>query len=760
MFSRISIFRMFSVLLALALMLAQATPAYAVSILSKTEGLAGPAPAPEAPSLLQFTSCVHALGFTPQGMYAATGSHALHVDFVNANNVQPQADSPASTSADDKTSPLGRVTYADLWEGVNLTYTANAGSIYTTTYSLAPGADAKNIRLRYNAPLRVDEAGNLRIAFETGEMTESAPIAWQEIDGQRVAVQVTFRLLDSPIQNLKSFDYAQDRSEIPNLKSSMVTFALGKYDPRHALTIDPSVTWNTFLGESTDDWGRAIALDGSGNIYVAGNSYAAWGSPVRDYKSDRDGFAARLDSSGTLIWNTFLGEGGIDAANGIAVDGSGNVYVVGDSSASWTCRDVLGGCTVAAYHGDVDAFAAKLSPSGHLDWNTFMGLPFTDYGTAIAVDTISNPNVVWTAIDKGFWNGAATTFDAEVIKLNLSGGQLDYQLLGAPNSNDYVNAIAVDGSGSVYVAGDSDAPWGSPKRLHQGGTDAFAAKLDSSANLLWNIFLGGTGTDHGNGIAVDGSGNVYVAGESNATWNCLDKLCTVQGHHGGKDTFVAKMDSSGLLGWNTFLGLSGDDSGRGIAVGGGNVYVTGYIWRSDKITPDFDAFATQLSSSGALMANTYLGGSNGWDFGNHIVVSGGDVYVVGDSTATWGSPKHTYKGGFDAFVAKVDFTPPTVNTFIATSPSTSLNIPITAFTASDNTGVTGYLITESSAPPSAGAAGWSGTAPTTYPVGSYGSHTLYPWAKDAAGNVSAVFGTPRTVTVTRVYKLLLPLVVR
>lgn len=94
-----------------------------------------------------------------------------------------------------------------------------------------------------------------------------------------------------------------------------------------------------------------------------------------------------------------------------------------------------------------------------------------------------------------------------------------------------------------------------------------------------------------------------------------------------------------------------------------------------------------------------------------------------------------------------DATPPVVNTFTATSPSASLNIPISAFTASDAVGVTGYMIKTSATPPLAGDAGWTGTAPTTYTVGSDGTYTLYPWAKDAAGNVSIVFATPRTVVV-------------
>ncbi len=110
---------------------------------------------------------------------------------------------------------------------------------------------------------------------------------------------------------------------------------------------------------------------------------------------------------------------------------------------------------------------------------------------------------------------------------------------------------------------------------------------------------------------------------------------------------------------------------------------------------------------------------------------------VGHVSAVFASPR----------TVVVDTTAPTVNTFTVTTPSNSLNIPITAFTASDTVGVTGYLITTSATAPAAGVAGWTGTAPTTYTVASDGSYTLYPWAKDAVGNVSAVFASPRAVVV-------------
>jgi hypothetical protein len=355
-----------------------------------------------------------------------------------------------------------------------------------------------------------------------------------------------------------------------------------------------NLTWNTFLGGSGDETGRGVAVDGSGNVYVTGTSFGpTWGSPVRAYTKHSDAYAAKLNSSGTLLWNTFLGGSADDFGNGVAVDGSGNVYVAGFSDATW-------GSPVRAYTSGSGAFAAKLDSSGNLTWNTFLG---------------------------GF--GA-----------HVSG-----------------QGVAVDGSGNVYVAGRSDATWGSPVRAYSSGNDAFAAKLNSSGTLLWNTFLGGSGEDFGQGVAVDGNGNVYIAGRSDATWGS-----PVRAYTNGNDAFAAKLNSSGALVWNTFIGGSGDDDeGLGVAVdGSGNVYVAGYsnaTWGSPDraYTSSLDAFAAKLDSSGSLSWNTFLGGSGDDDQGQGVAVDGsGNVYVSGYSNATWGSPVRAFTSGdYDAFVAKI-----------------------------------------------------------------------------------------------------------
>ena len=419
----------------------------------------------------------------------------------------------------------------------------------------------------------------------------------------------------------------------------------GDYLPDIPVVIDPDITWNTFLGGTNYDYGYGIAVDSSGNVYVTGSSYS-WGNPVRAYTSNYDAFVAKLDSSGALQWNTFLGGTGPDFGYGIAVDSSGNIYVTGYSSATW-------GTPVRAFSGSDDAFVARLnSSSGALQWNTFLGGGSDDLGYGIAVD--SSGGVYVTGYSIATWGTPVRAFsgsdDAFVARLNSSSGALQWNTFLGGTGHDEGYGIAVDFSGNVYVTGYSYTTWGSPVMAYQGGySDAFAARLNiTSGALQWNTFLGGTGGYNGRGITVDSSGNVYVTGDN------------------GYDAFAAKLNNSGVLQWNTFLGGAGNDHCYGIAVdSSGSVYLTGYsdtAWGSPiRAYGSYDdAFAAVLDSRGVLQWNTFLGGTVS-DYGRGIAVdTSGSVYVTGYSSATWkisSDPVRAYTSSNDAFVARLRFDP-------------------------------------------------------------------------------------------------------
>ncbi|MEJ2682958.1 MAG: SBBP repeat-containing protein [Candidatus Sulfobium sp.] len=344
--------------------------------------------------MLQFRAGGHVLGFQPNKVYLAGMDHALSVEFLGTKGVMPRA--AADESNEIKAAPaLQEVSYAGLWPGISVVYESARDGITESTYHLAPGADISKIRLRYNVPVERQKDGSLRFSFASGFVTESAPVAWQEIDGRRVPVEASFKV-----------------------SKNEVGFSVAKYDARFPLIIDPIYQWNTFYGSSSDDYGNGIAVDGSGNVYVTGESYAAWGSPLNAYTGGDDIVILKLNSSGVLQWNTFYGSSDDDYGAGIAVDGSGNVYVTGESSATW-------GSPLNAYTGHADISVLKLSSSGALQWNTF-------YGSS--------------AYEEGSW-------------------------------------MAVDGGGNVYVTGRGNATWGSPLNAYTGGYDIVVLKVASSTPL-------------------------------------------------------------------------------------------------------------------------------------------------------------------------------------------------------------------------------------------------------------------------------------
>lgn len=260
-------------------------------------------------------------------------------------------------------------------------------------------------------------------------------------------------------------------------------------------------------------------------------------------------------------------------------------------------------------------------------------------------------------------------------------------------SDDYATGVAVDGAGNIYVLGVSEASWGSPVRpFTDGYPDAFVAKLDSSGTLLWNTFLGGADYEYAQGVAVDGAGNVWVAGYGWGTWGT-----PVNAYAAKDDVFVAKLASNGVLLWNTFLGGAGNDYAGGITVdGSGSAYITGRseAWGApmNPYTGGYDAFAAQLASNGSLTWSTFLG-SGAYDRASDIIADGtGGLYVVGLSSGTWGSPLIPHASGTDAFVACLTGTGPVITRISSrtSTPGSAATIKGTGFSADKQKNVVSF----------------------------------------------------------------------
>jgi|GEM_PF-2677684 len=370
----------------------------------------------------------------------------------------------------------------------------------------------------------------------------------------------------------------------------------------------------TFLGGSKRDWGWDIAVDSLGNAYVTGwtESFdfpAVPGAYDPTYNGNEDVFVVKLNTyRGELAYATFLGGSGWDGGRGIAVDSSGAAYVTGSTESS--DFPTTPGAYDRTHNGSSDAFVVKLNPSGSaLTYATFLGGNNGDMGYDIAVDSSGAAYIVGAT-----WSSDFPTFigpdlthngptDGFVAKLNPSGTGLIYAGFVGGSGWDSCEGIALDAATNAYVTGITGLGGHYPSH-----NDAFIAKVKADGTaFLYNIPLGGSNYDKGNDIAVDSSGAAYVIGE---TWS--SDFPTTPGafdttYNGGRDAFVAKLNPSGNgLTYATFLGGGGDDAGLGIAVDlSGAAYVTG-------LTHSFD-FPTTL-----------------------------------------GAFNHNYNGRGDAFVAKLD----------------------------------------------------------------------------------------------------------
>lgn len=296
------------------------------------------------------------------------------------------------------------------------------------------------------------------------------------------------------------------------------------YDNAFVAKLDPdgNLLWNTFLGDNEQTDGFNITVAPNGVTYITGHSYGTWGTPLRTFTGTQgDAFVAKLDASGNLVWNTFLGSNSSDSGYGIEMDGSGNVYAVGLSQSSW-------GNPRRAFRGVYDSFVAKLTSSGTMVWNTFLDLGM--YGNAnmsqIAVDVSGNSYIAGSY----GWNSN----DAHLTKLDMDGYFVWRTNLGTSAHDDYGYDVAVDNNGNSYISGSSKSTWGNPVHAFNTNNNAngFIAKLTADGKLAGSTFM-----DHGvGGITIDQDENIYGVGYSATTWGNPVRPYTDNG-----DGFVTKV---------------------------------------------------------------------------------------------------------------------------------------------------------------------------------------------------------------------------
>jgi hypothetical protein len=530
-----------------------------------------------------------------------------------------------------------------------------------------PGGDPSQIKLKteWVEELTSNEDGSLTMKNRMGSITEQRPVSFQ--DGKDVKTNFI-------------------------IDKSTLSFLLENFDKSKDMVIDPGLSWATYYGGSGFDKGISCAVDIDKNVYLAGitnsTSGIASGGHRATFGLGEDAFLVKFNSAGVRQWATYYGStvswGEIPIS--CAVDSYGNVYLAGNTNS--TSGIASGGHQNSFGGNSTDLFLVKFNSAGARLWATYYGGWGLEHEVSCAVDNFGN--VYLAGMIDRFTTGIAAgghqdTFggmlDLFLVKFNYAGTRewaTYYGGLGAEENP----SCAVDGNGNVYLAGTTSSTSGIASGGHQnthgGGSngfyimDAFLVKFNSTGVRQWATYYGGSSVDVSQSCAVDGSGNVYLAGGTNSTGDIASG--GHQNTHGGgsngwyiTDAFLVKFNSVGVRQWGTYYGGSSPDGSYSCAVDvSGNTYLAGITESTSGIASgghqnttggSSDAFLVKFNSAGVRQWGTYYGGSSPDGSYSCAVDVSGNAYLAGITESTsgiaFGGYQDTFRGNRDAFLVKL-----------------------------------------------------------------------------------------------------------
>jgi hypothetical protein len=575
-----------------------------------------------------------------------------------------------------------RVESRNVYPGIDLAF-RGIGKELEFDFLVSPGANPRRINMAFDGAqhVKLEASGDLVVSSTAGDLQIHQPVAYQEAnDGKRTLVNTRF------IQR----------------KDGSIRLALGSYDRRRQLIIDPAVTYATYLGGTAQDEGLGVATDGAGNTYVTGGTnspdFPNTGGGL-GYSGGLDAFVTAFNSSGQFMFSTLFGGSGDDVGTSIAVNPVGfnpGIFVTGYT----TSPDFPAFVNQISLAGTQNAFVCILDyATGTFTMaSTYLGGEAVDSGLAITFDNagigyvyvagqttsqnfpISSPLFNDTQLNMGGGSGASDGFVAELYP-DLSGFYFS-TFLGGGNQ-DFAAGIALDNPDSVmhniYVSGGTNSggsssppsfyttpgviqpTCGTDGNCNGGQDDAFVtvictyvaapcSAIGLAPNYVYSTFLGGSGKDDAFSLAADLAGNAYITGQTSSTDFRLAN--PLQGTlKGAQNAFISKLNPTGTsLVFSTYLGGSGSDAGLGIAIDdNSNVYVTGRTNSANfplqyptqgTIGGGNDAFISALSPSGsALTFSTFLGGSGEEDaIGGSIAVDSDQNVYVTGDTNSTNFP--------------------------------------------------------------------------------------------------------------------------
>jgi len=537
----------------------------------------------------------------------------------------------------------GRVRFAEVYPGIDVAYYGTDADVEYDVV-VAPGADPSRVRLRLAGAGRVaiSDDGDLELGTSDVPVRLRAPFAYQMDGTRRIAVGSRYAL----------------RTD------GTVGFALAPYDRTKALVIDPILSYSRLLGGSGLDEAVSVAVDATGNVYLAGTTSSAGFGGAPGGPAGLDVFVTKLDARGTtVLYSTYIGGSGVDEAHGMTLDALGNVYVVGSTTSS---NFPTVSPRQAARAGETDGFLLRLSTTGAgLTFSTYFGGSSVDEINAVAVDGARNMYIAGTTRSADFplltaiqaYSGQLDGFVARFT----AAGTLTYSTYHGGSGLDTLEAIGVDNAGNVNVAGSTTSPnlpvTHAQRPSYSGNVDAFYSRFSVNGDILICSYFGGSGHDVARAVATVGSGWAFIGGSTaSPDFPLISPIQATFG--GGVDAWLIVLSPTGAVGWSTYYGGTRSERGRALAVNAsGKLIFAGQTFSPDMplVRPaqgrtggNRDTFVVELDPPyTSFTYATYLGGTDN-DEGSGVAVDNvGRVFTAG--TADYAS--ETGAGGAsDAFV--------------------------------------------------------------------------------------------------------------